>query len=796
MQLCCKNINFARLFMKTLVKIFLFIFIGTQASAQISVLVKDENGKPLEQAHILILPDSVGGVTNTNGFHVFSDMPRKKINLWVAFMGYEPQTVSFENTGIARMIEVKLLPEAKIIQEIIVHDHHNHQEEVLSSIHIDFRDIGIYSMPTFAKTIEKIPGIHSMNVGVGISKPVIRGLFANRVIVNHYNIKQEGQQWGTDHGLEIDPFDVTEIEIIKGPASLQYGSDGLGGVINILPNKIPKMNTLTTEVSTVYRSNNHHAGLSALLAANKNGWFFTGRYTYQNWGDYIVPQDTFIYNTFELPIFNNILKNTAGVENHVAVSAGKSSSKGVFRISHFQYNQEAGIFSGAMGIPRSFTLADDGDRRNIDVPSQLTRHYKTVFNAKWYAAENWDIHINAAHQINQRKEFSFPEFHRRPVADRNDTEALKLVLNTYTLNAHADHDFSEKWKNVYGFDIQYQTNRRDGWDFLLPDFNTFRSGVYFIADYKASESLDINGGLRADLANNTNSRYTQLIYNSNADVTDSLTVGAYNNWFYNFSASLGMNKKLNENTELKANFGKSFRVPYPNETVSNGVHHGTFRHEQGNPDLKTEHGYQLDISSDYDTERFSIRGAVFGNYFHQFIYLRPSARFSPLPEAGQLFQYTQSNALFAGFELDWHYNFYKNLVWYQTAEYVWNVNMDNKLPLPFTPPASVSNELVYRKGELFKGIELFSIGVYYKYVFAQNRVDRNELKTPDFHYLGAEMWVTTLIKGNELDFSLQVQNMLNARYFNHLSRYRLLNIPEQGINFVVQLNYRFSAKLK
>jgi iron complex outermembrane recepter protein len=796
MQLCCKSINFARQFMKTLVKIFFVVLFFKQSAAQVSILVKDEFGNALEQANVLLLPDSMGGVTDANGMLIFDDVANKKYQIWVAFIGYQHQTISFEYAGKALFFEVKLLQKAKLIEEIVVHDHHNHQEEVLSALHLDLKDIQNYSMPTLAKTMEKLPGIHSMNVGVGISKPVIRGLFANRVIVNHSYIKQEGQQWGTDHGLEIDPFDVTEIEIIKGPASLQYGSDGLGGVINILPNKLPKLNTLSTEVSTVYRSNNHHAGISAKIAANKNGWFFTGRYTYQNWGDYVVPQDTFIYNSFELPIYNNILKNTAGVENHVSVSAGRSTEKGIFRISHFQYNQNSGIFSGAMGIPRSFTLQDDGDRRNIDVPSQTTRHYKTVFNAKWYAGEDWDIHINAAHQLNYRKEFSYPEFHRRPNAERNDTEALKLLLNTYTFNAHADHDFSERWKNVYGLDVQYQTNRRDGWDFLLPDFNTFRSGAYFIADFKASETLDINGGLRADIANNTNRAFTQLIYNSNAEVTDSLTVMSDNNWFYNFSASLGMNKKAGNNTELKANFGKSFRVPYPNETASNGVHHGTFRHEQGTPDLKTEHGYQLDMAVDYSKEKFRASAAVFGNYFQQFIYLRPSARFSPLPEAGQLFQYTQSNAVFSGFELDWQWDFYKNFLWHQTAEYVWNLNLDNNLPLPFTPPASVSNELMYRLDNIGTSLKEFRVSAYYKYVFAQNRVDRNELKTPSFHYLSTEIALTTFIKGNELDISLQAQNLLNARYFNHLSRYRLLNIPEQGINFVVQLNYRFLSSLK
>lgn len=777
--------------MKTFVK-YLFLILSFKATAQITVAVKDNKGLALPQANVLLLPDSIGGATNLKGIIIFENLEQKKYQIVTTYLGYTTKTTTFENTNIARFIEVKLFSSEKELGEVMVQDHHNHQEEVLSALHLDLKDIQTFNMPTFAKTIEKLPGIHAMNVGVGISKPVIRGLFANRVIVNHSYIKQEGQQWGTDHGLEIDAFDVGELEIIKGPASLQYGSDGLGGVINILPNKLPKINTLATEVSTIYRSNNHHAGISAKVEANKNGWFAMARYTHQNWGDYSVPQDTFIYNTFELPILNNRLKNTAGKENHISISAGKSGEKGIFRVSHFQYNQQAGIFSGAMGIPRSFTLQDDGIRRNIDIPSQQTNHYKSVFNAKWYAAENLDIHINAAHQLNQRKEFSFPEFHRRPAADRNDTEALNLKLNTFTLNAHADHDYSQRWKNVYGFDVQYQTNRRAGWDFLLPNFNTFRSGAYIIADFLAKESLDINGGVRADIANNINSDFTQFIYNSNEQITDSLQVNSLNNWYYNFSASLGVNKRVNDKLTFKSNFGKSFRVPYPNETSSNGVHHGTFRHEVGTSNLKTEHGYQLDLSTDYVLPKFNLGAAVFANYFNQFIYLKPSARFSTLPEAGQLFEYTQNNAFFAGFELDWYWNFYKNLKWHQTAEYVYNVNIDNNLPLPFTPPASISNEITYNFEDFdLSALKNVRVSAYHKYVFAQNRVDRNERTTPGYNFLSAEIALTTLVKGNELEISLQGQNLLNAQYFNHISRYRLLNIPEQGINFVVQVNYRF-----
>src|SRR5690606_32575698 len=132
--------------------------------------------------------------------------------------------------------------------------------------------------------------------------PVIRGLSMNRIIVNEYNIKQEGQQWGLDHGLEIDQFNVDKVEIIKGPVSIIYGSDGIGGVINISAPPLPQEDTLTGELISSYKANNNLLGSSGRLAWKKNNWYISARSTYQNYSLYKVPADSFLYNSYKLPI--------------------------------------------------------------------------------------------------------------------------------------------------------------------------------------------------------------------------------------------------------------------------------------------------------------------------------------------------------------------------------------------------------------------------------------------------------------------------------------------------------------
>jgi len=241
-----------------------------------------------------------------------------------------------------------------------------------------------------------------------------------------------------------------------------------------------------------------------------------------------------------------------------------------------------------------------------------------------------------------------------------------------------------------------------------------------------------------------------------------------------------------DGTNVKVNIGKSFRIPSPAETVSNGVHHGTFRHELGTPDLQSEHGYQLDISGAWRLPKNRLEVSTYFNYFDKFIYLRPTAKFSPLPDAGQLYQYTQNDAIYAGLEGSWQWDVFSFLQFRQNAEYVWNYNLDSRTPLPFTPPASIRTELEYHVSRLQK-LENIYFNINSHYFFAQHRVDKNEPATPDYHLLSTGAGLSV----GRIQLNLEVQNLLNIKYLNHLSRYRILNIPEQGRNFILGIKFNF-----
>ncbi|MFN3343779.1 MAG: TonB-dependent receptor domain-containing protein, partial [Flavobacteriales bacterium] len=216
------------------------------------------------------------------------------------------------------------------------------------------------------------------------------------------------------------------------------------------------------------------------------------------------------------------------------------------------------------------------------------------------------------------------------------------------------------------------------------------------------------------------------------------------------------------------------------------VHHGSFRHEMGDTSLRPEVGYQIDLGLIHHDKHYIVKLTPFFNYFTNYLFLRPGAEFSPLPDAGQIYRYTQAEVLMAGAELYSEYHIVDDLHMELAAEYVYNLNVDQYLPLPFTPPGSVSISPEYthkRKGKL----ESWFLSSDAKYFFAQNRTDRNEQVTPGYLLVSASAGIQLRFKSWSCELFLKGANLTNTRYFNHLSRYRILNLPEQGRNYSITL---------
>ena len=649
------------------------------------------------------------------------------------------------------------------------------------------------------QTLGTLPGVHSMDIGSGFSKPMIRGMGFNRISVVENGIKQEGQQWGADHGLELDAFNAGQVSIRKGPASLLYGSDAMGGAIELVPLPLPAGNRLFGEASLLGKSVNGTLGGSLMLGIKKDAWYTWARYSEQHFGDYRIPTDTIVYLTQRMPVYHRRLKNTAGFERDVSWAAGFRKERYVSSYWVSNVFQKKGFFPGAHGIPDVSRLQDDGDSRNMELPYSKVNHLK-VTTLQQYAWEKLVLSGDFGFQNNHREEWSVFHTHygSQPVPEKDPDKELAFNLNTLSASVKVRFIGSSSWEHALGWDGQHQRNDISGYSFLLPEYYRSTTGLLWLTTYKPNNVISVSGGMRYDYG------YIHISSHEDAYLADYLRKQGYDEeqvehykWnshavkkkFGDYSFSLGLVWTPSERHMVKANVGRSFRLPGANELAANGVHHGTFRHEQGDTNLKSEQGWQMDASYNLRYNGFSISISPFVSWFSNYIFLRPTGEWSVLPHAGQIYRYTGAEALFAGTEATIDIHFLRSFNYRISGEYVYTYNCDEHIPLSFSPPFSMRNTLTWQRKQVMLYAEWQSIA-------RQNRVDRNEDRTPgaNLFHLGGSLNIP--IRGNQaIEITLTARNIFNTRYYNHLSFYRKVEIPEPGRNFQLLIKIPFKKLL-
>jgi iron complex outermembrane receptor protein len=767
------------------------------AQANYSIRGYVYSGKePVVGASVFLHETRQGTSSSADGFFDLVNAKQGTYTLYVTSVGYEAYVTRITVPGAENLV-INLQESVHSLDEVVVEGNVFRQTQRESSVSIEnvtAKEIAKNSGTTLMNSLERLPGISSINMGVGVSKPVIRGMSFNRVVVNDSGIKQEGQQWGSDHGLEIDQFNVENIEIIRGPASLAYGSDALGGVLNIQHPLMKQPGQHEGGVNLFFRSNNNTAGTTVFGTGNSKGVVYKMRFSGLSYADYKVPATEFHYNRFVLPIYDNKLKNTAGRELHGSALIGVQRSWGYSHITFSNFNQKVGIFSGAMGIPRAYQLTPDNSNRDVDLPSQDVNHFKIISNNSIKLGQKW-LEVDIGYQKNTRKEYSNPHAHGSGDV-QHGTLALQLDLHTLTANARLQTTHN-KHQNVLGLQSSLQKNISGGYEFLIPDYNSRQAGVFMLHQYRLNERTVINGGLRADVGFMESGQVIYPFYYENNFVDSIERSPDVNRNFFNYSAGIGISYEPNTQNNFKFNFGKTFRTPTPPELTANGMHHGTFRYEVGDPNLDPEQGFQFDAVWTYTKKNIRISVTPFYNYFSNYIYLSPSGVFPtveideqlyPVAESGQMYTFRQTSAIHTGAEMQ--VNWQANNVFDLTAnsEYVWAQNLITLLPLPFTPPATFQLIAeVHWPGVVF--LKNIFINLNAGYYMAQKRVERNEPATSSYQLLNVSSGFN-VGKKELLNISFNIQNLLDRKYLNHLSRYRILNLPEPGRSFIVNVGYK------
>nr|WP_121270991.1 TonB-dependent receptor [Pedobacter schmidteae] len=698
------------------------------------------------------------------------------------------------------------------LKEVVVKDNRiqlRKEEETLNIEVVDTEFIQRNLGGSLMKTLERLPGIKTIGIGSGQSKPLVRGLGFNRVVVVDKGVKHEGQQWGADHGLEIDQFAASEVELIKGAASFVYGSDAIAGAIVVKQPKVPIDNVVGGSVDLIGKTNNGLYGSSINLYGRKQNWFADARFTYQSYGDYRVPADTLYVYDYAVRLYKNQLRNTAGKESNIHLNAGfvKDHFRSVFYLSNTYSN--SGFFANAHGLePRNVDVGlHDASSRDILMPSQRVNHFKLINRTAYQNADHL-LEAELGYQRNFRQEHShyvnhgfmpaiYPADMTIPANLEREFDKSVYSFNLRDRIAVGKHTFTA------GINTEYQDNTINGWTFLVPSFNQITAGAFVHDQLKLNNRVLLHGAFRYDYGKLQLFEYKDWF--SSETLKDGVKTNAYlsraENLTRNFNSlvwSAGLNYRL-DRLMLKANVGKSFRMPIAKELGANGVNYHYFSYERGNPRLSPEQSYQIDVSLGWNADRWSLQLSPFYNYFPNYIYLNPTAEHDRYYGAGnQIFQYAESKVIRYGGELQFKYKWLKELSSEVLAEYLYAEQRsgDKKgYTLPFSPPASALFNLTYSRS-WNRGFEDTYLSVDYRITARQHHIVPPEKKTAGYQVVNVQAGTKMKLHAQPLVISLQVQNLFNTRYLNHTSFYRLIELPEAGRNLVLSLKIPFAIPFR
>jgi len=738
--------------------------------------------------------------SSKTGEFAIADVVKDSIVLTITHIAYSPKKVTVLRKQSSENLLIYLTQVTTTLEEVKVSGKSrrrivNETPMVVQSVSKEFLDKNREN--SLMQTLRKIPGVNTITIGSGQSKPVIRGLGFNRIVVVQNGIKHQAQQWGNDHGLEIDQYGIEDIRIVKGPASLVYGSDAIAGVVDIQPNRIPYINSFEGEVNLVGESNNDLLGVTAGVQARKDKWFYRGRMTYRDYADYKVPTRTINYENYIFNLHENNLRNTAGKEANASFSVGYVTEKLTSETFISNVNAKNGFFANAHGLEvRTSSIDYDQSNRDIDLPYHQVNHVKLTNNTTVNLGQH-TLHVDLGYQNNHREEHAEPVPHGY-MPKPPDSKERVFSKNTYAVNIKDVFSLNPQQDIVAGLNAEYQDNNIGGWGFLIPAYNRFSIGAFAYDQIELHSNMHLLAGVRYDFGLINTASYSDW-YPSFVDNNDGSTSNVYVQRaqnktldFGNISASLGLSY-IHKNTTYKINLGKSFRMPLANELASDGVNYHMYRYEQGNLDLDPEESYQLDLDIDHTTANFSIGVSPFVNFFENYIYLNPTSSYY---ETLQIYEYTQAKVFRIGGEIRAKSTIGNKLHVEASAEYVFSrqtTGPKKDFTIPFSPPLSALFSVNYQfKDALFlRNPQLIAD---FRMTATQNEIVPPEQRTEGYQVVNMSFLTGLNLFKNDTPVQLRVKlnNVFNTTYFDHTSFYRLIDVPEAGRNISISITVPFT----
>lgn len=746
----------------SVVLLLMLVCIGVMAEplkggGSLSGKVTDKrSGEALVGVAIFFPGLQTGTVTDADGKYSIDNLPRRSVEVQVSYIGHKTIVTTIDVDSVSRK-DFALEESDAQINEVVVTGLTGKSLAKDSPTPISVVSSAMLRSTASSNIIDALslqPGVSQITTGGGISKPVIRGLGFNRVVVVNDGIRQEGNQWGAEHGVEIDPQSISSAEILKGPASLMYGSDAMAGVIIFHDEVLPPLGKVQANVSSEYQSNNGLFDYSVNLKGNNDVIVWSGR-----WSDKMAHA---YKNKYDQYVLGSQFRERAA-EGLVGVNC----KWGYSHLTLSYYHLTPGIVEGDRGYSHSYGKS---------LPFQQVHHYKAVSDNTFFIG-NGTLKAIVAYQQNRRQEFE----------ESPSTPGLDFMLHTVNYDVRYKLPIADQLKIAVGGGGMWQRSLNKGDEYLIPAYQLFDIGGFGTITYNTGK-FTLSGGMRVDNRHLHSFALDELFEKFSRNFTG-------------VTGSVGAVYAVNDKMNVRLNVARGFRAPNLSELASNGVHEGTVEYEIGNTGLHPEYSWQADLGWDFTSPVVSAQLSLFANFIDNYIFTQKLEGVKT--EGYDTYKYTQGDARLLGGEASVDIHPIERLHFANTFSYVNSVQLhqphDAKY-LPFTPAPRWTSDLRYDIVRDGKTVDNTYVSLQMECNLRQNHyyaVNGTETATPSYSLFNVSAGTDFRVHGHKVaSLLLSCNNLFDKAYQSHLSRLKYLDVnPLNGRRGIYNMGRNFTVKL-
>jgi iron complex outermembrane receptor protein len=729
--------------MKISLYIYLILITGLSFGQTSSGKVLDNvTKKPIPFASLQILDLGIGTTTDSSGTFVFSGKLPNTFLVQFSCIGYNSMVV---NLALGEGIEI-LVEESHLQLEEVTISSSTGKLENQTIVNVETRklsELNIIQSQSLGEAITNIPGVYQSTTGGGISKPVIRGLSGSRIVTYLNGLRIENQQWGGDHGMGVQAVGIGNVEVIKGPNSLLFGADALGGVIYFVDEPYADQQKTEGYFQTQFNGNTLGSSNTLALKTSKKNIRVNVFGNFSSFADYKLANGKYVKNSR----YNN---------KNVKLSVGFNGKR---RVSNIRYN----FLSSTLGLPghtHETTITpdvfqSDNQNRKSVIPKQVINNHYLLFENKFYLSKG-EVFANLGYTSNRLTEFD----------EKVTIAGIDMTLFNGTYNFY----YKSPVKDLLNYSVglqgmrQQNLNHAGASEKLIPNSISIDNGAYVLVNISL-EQTNIEAGIRYD----NRLVATQEGFKGN---------GIINKSFGGLNYSFGFSRNTKKST-VRLSVSSGYRAPNTIELLANGLHHGTLTYDIGDVNLKSENAIQVDASYELHREHFELIINPFYNVVNGFIYRKPTEDYI---DGFQVYEFTQlARASITGGSVGLHYHphYIDNLHLESSYSHLYAFDNDNN-PLPRIPQNRINSFLKYEMKQKSK-VNLKNIVLQHRYFFNQARVGENESITKNYQLINLGINLKVNVK-HPVEIGLGVKNILNVAYIDHLSRLKDLGLENQGRN--------------